>query len=531
MSTFEELGLGPEITAALADAGFEAPTPFQEGAIPVVRRGNNLVARAGPGAGVLVAVAAPLLDRLEPDPGSLRLLVLTPTRDRAEGLSRSAAPLGRALGLSVAALGSTWADAEGAAALFATPSDALGAVRGSRVKLGALEALVVDGAAALAALDGLDAVETLAGLAPGDAQRVIVALPLEDEVEDFAERHARRAVHVPPRSAVEADESHIPRRGRLRQHAVEGPRLDALLRVLGPMIVEEPRTVALFFHNHREAAEVGEGLALRGFSVGAPGDPEATVWLALDESEARQALSGSPKPGGIATVSYRVPPGPDSLDRRHGAGGEAHVLVRPREIPHLRETAREAGYTLESGGRPAEGSLADEVARFRRILERALDEEDLAPHLLLVEPLLERYGGAEVAAAAAAVLRKGGRGATEAASPAPGPPEHPDTATQGPAWVRLFISLGDRDGIGPGDVLGAITGEARIDGSQVGRIDIRDNFSLVEVDPEVAGQVIQAMNGITVKGRSIRVDYHRRRRGGRGRRGPGAGRDDREGRS
>ncbi|NIP57791.1 MAG: hypothetical protein GWM92_06075, partial [Gemmatimonadetes bacterium] len=73
----------------------------------------------------------------------------------------------------------------------------------------------------------------------------------------------------------------------------------------------------------------------------------------------------------------------DSLDRRHGADGEAHVLVRPREIPHLRETAREAGYTLETGGEPAEGSIADDVARFRRILERALDEEDLAAHFLL----------------------------------------------------------------------------------------------------------------------------------------------------
>ncbi|NIP57792.1 MAG: DEAD/DEAH box helicase, partial [Gemmatimonadetes bacterium] len=277
MSTFEELGLGPEIAAALAASGFEVPTPLQEGAIPVLRRGNNLVARAGPGAGVLVAVAAPLLDRLEPDPGQLRLLVLTPTRDRAEALARSAASLGRPLGVSVAALGSTWAGADDAAALFATPSDALEAVRGSRVKLGALEALVVDGAAALAALDRLDAVDTLAGFLPREAQRVVVALPLEEEVEEFAERHARRAVHVPPRSAVEADDSHIPRRGRLRHHAVEGPRLDALLRVLGPLVAGEPQHVALFFHTDQEGAELGEALGLRGFSVGAPGDPEATV--------------------------------------------------------------------------------------------------------------------------------------------------------------------------------------------------------------------------------------------------------------
>lgn len=529
MSTFEELGLGPEMIEALAEAGLEVPTPLQEGVIPVLRRGNNLVARAGPGAGVLVAVAAPILDRLGPDAEALRLLVLTPTRDRAEGLARSAAPLARAVGSSVAALGSTWARADDAAALFATPADALDAVGASRVKLDALEAFVVDGAAALAALDRLEAVDTLAGLLPAESQRVVVALPPGEEVEAFAERHARRAVHVPPRSAVEADDSHIPRRGRLRYHGVDGPRMEALLRVLGPLVAGGTRAVAVFFPTDDEAASVGQALELRGFPVGAPGDSDAVLWLSTDESEAREAIAGSEDPDGIVTVSYRVPPGPDSLDRRHGGGGDGHVLVRPREIPHLRETAREAGYALEAGGGGAKGPLADEVARFREVLERALEEEDLAPHLLLLEPLLERYGGAEVAAAAAAVLRKDRRGAAETASPARVPPEPSGAGRPGPSWVRLFMSLGDRDEIGPGDVLGAITGEAGIDGSQVGRIDIRDTFSLVEVDPAVAGEVIRAMNGITVKGRSLRVDYHRSRRGGRG--GPGSRRGGGEPRS
>ena len=69
MESFEELGLAPELVVALGSEGVEEPTPFQGAAIPVIRRGNNLLGRAGPGAGTLVAYGAALLDRLEPGGG------------------------------------------------------------------------------------------------------------------------------------------------------------------------------------------------------------------------------------------------------------------------------------------------------------------------------------------------------------------------------------------------------------------------------------------------------------------------------
>jgi len=72
------------------------------------------------------------------------------------------------------------------------------------------------------------------------------------------------------------------------------------------------------------------------------------------------------------------------------------------------------------------------------------------------------------------------------------------------------VSVGSRDGVGPGDLVGAITGEANVQGGNIGRIEIRDTFSIVEVAGDVAERVIQALNGITLRGRSLRVDYDRR---------------------
>jgi ATP-dependent RNA helicase DeaD len=86
--------------------------------------------------------------------------------------------------------------------------------------------------------------------------------------------------------------------------------------------------------------------------------------------------------------------------------------------------------------------------------------------------------------------------------------------------------VGSRDGIRPGDLVGAIAGEANIPGSAVGRIEIRDTFSIVEVQADAAEKVIRAVNGTTIKGRSVRVDYDRagdRARKPGGPRGAGGG--------
>ncbi len=89
----------------------------------------------------------------------------------------------------------------------------------------------------------------------------------------------------------------------------------------------------------------------------------------------------------------------------------------------------------------------------------------------------------------------------------------PAVATGAPpaSYTRLFVSVGQRDGTRPGDLVSVIAGEAGIPGERVGRIDVRDTFSIVEIPTELAERVIRAVNGITVKGRSVRVDYDRRK--------------------
>jgi len=71
--------------------------------------------------------------------------------------------------------------------------------------------------------------------------------------------------------------------------------------------------------------------------------------------------------------------------------------------------------------------------------------------------------------------------------------------------ARLFVGLGRRAGIRPQDLVGAIAGESRVSGREIGAIEIADRFSLVEVPRSAAEEVITALRGSTIKGKKATV--------------------------
>ncbi|MSR22370.1 MAG: DEAD/DEAH box helicase [Gemmatimonadetes bacterium] len=510
MQSFEELGISPPLEEALAAEGIEVPTALQAQAIPVLRRGNSAVLRGGPGSGILVAYGLPLLERCEPGGGYPQALVITPERDRAGFLAMSLARFAITTGHRVGALGVPWGVPERSDILFATPLDLERGIRSAQVKLDAVRTLVLDQAGALLADDGAERLTTiLPSLENEELQFVLVCDPLDAPVRDFTERHVRRAVFLPPEATSGGLETSDVQRGSLRVHALAGEEDEAVSAIVSALLEEGFAHVLTYSRSEDRAADIGDFLGLRGFAAGAPGDPDVPVWLGLDALEARREIEASGIGNDqVALLSLDVPADADELDRRHGrssAGGT--ILLNPRELPHLRRIAREAGYSLEpwAPGRRAE---EDEGSRFLAELERALDGADLLPYLLLLEPLFRTRDAAEVAAALALLLRQKASAAPGGVASARGVEDLP--GARPPAWVRLFLSVGARDGVGPGDLLGAMLGETGIEKGQVGRIDLRDTFSKVEVHEAVADRVIRALNGTTIRGRSVRADFDRK---------------------
>ena len=501
MDSFEDLGVTPELVEALSAEGIEVPTPLQEAAIPLLRKGNNLVMAAGPGSGILAAWAVPVLERVATEGSGARILVLTADRDTAARLAESLARLSRDTGHVVAALGVSWALPERAHVLVGTPADLLAAVHADTVSLDAVEALIVDQAQAIESLGGLEPIEEVLQFLPTGAQRVLSALPVTPAVADFSERHMKRTLTVPGAH----DARGTPQRGAVRYRVVHEPAEEGLAGVVAELFEQGARHVLVFCRNEDRAADIGDRLTLRGFVAGAPGEADAPVWLGVDPLEARQALDGAE---GVVVVSADVPADPDMLDRRHGISAEGVVLTLTREVAHLKDVARRTGYGLIPFPSPSTRA-ASAFEDLRAMLEGALASEDVGTYLVALSPLFEEHDPAEIAAAAVALLRRKTPAHPGVTSRA-GAPTSPATT---PSWAKLFVSVGSRDGLVPGDLLGAVTGEAGVPGDTVGRIDIKESHTLLEVHDTVARDVIKALNGITIRGRAVRVDFDRPRRG------------------
>ncbi|HEX4575094.1 MAG TPA: DbpA RNA binding domain-containing protein, partial [Gemmatimonadales bacterium] len=165
------------------------------------------------------------------------------------------------------------------------------------------------------------------------------------------------------------------------------------------------------------------------------------------------------------------------------------VFLAASQLPYLRSIAALTPLPLPSAadrGRDRAAALRDRVAR-------RLDAGGVDAELALLEPLFERFDAAEIAAALLALL--GDEGAS------PGPGTTPEAASG--ATVKVFVNVGKKDRAAAKDLVGALIREAGVSKGDLGRIDVRDTFSLVEVAVGAAEQAVRRLTGVTIRGRRV----------------------------
>ena len=443
-------------------------------------------------AGVLTTV----LERLDRNVAELQVVLLVPDPEAAISLARAIASHPQAAGLRVIPASSArratrLLRARPAHGVIGAPTELLELVRTSILKLEQVRALV------LAWVDEIvddtaskEALESVLAEVPKEAARTIIASRHTPEVEQLIERYARRARRAGGGSA-DAVATPI----RYVSSSAWG-RLPTLQRLLDEL---DPEVAAVFTRSEsteRELRELLESLGHVGDDAGVRVTREAPVieadtliLLDIPTRDELHAVMGGATPSVIA-------------------------IVQPRQLDTVRALAGGAPVT------PLRASSAATHARKRVAAMRSELREVLAGgipthELLALEPLLDEYDGVEVAAAALRLLERArstevvravSTPAAVAASPAGG-------------WTRIFVGAGSRDRVGPGDLVGAITGEAGVTRESIGKIDLRENHALVEIASADAERVAGALTGTMLRGRRLiaRLDKGRE----------GAGRGDR----
>jgi ATP-dependent RNA helicase DeaD len=431
--------------------------------------------------GAAEGAIAPLLARGEGQSTTTQIIIVTNDAEAAAGIARRLAPLGADRGLST--LAATEARravrvqrAAPAHIVVGPPSALVALLQATVLKLDDVRAV------ALAWLESLSsdenaALEALMAEMPRDAARVVIANEATPAAEQLVERYARRARRMQP-AAPETSPVSLS-----FVTTSETGRSPILRRVLD---VVDPESATVITRTKESRAEV------------------AAILRSLGYDGRSNAVRMAEAPDGSAQliVLYDLPATADDLRRVAAAAGAARVvaLVTPRQVPALRRLA---------GGAVAPFALPEAAVRARRRednlreeLHEILASGQFSRELLAVEPLLSDYDGAEIAAAAVRLLE------AERAKPRAGGPGAVH------AMTRLFLNVGEIDGVRAGDIVGAITNEAGIGKTELGRVDVRERGSTVEVATPVANAVIAKLHGVSIKGRRafVKLDEDRPRR-------------------
>ncbi|HWZ28279.1 MAG TPA: DbpA RNA binding domain-containing protein [Gemmatimonadales bacterium] len=218
-----------------------------------------------------------------------------------------------------------------------------------------------------------------------------------------------------------------------------------------------------------------------------PGGRKAATDAALDALDPGSALvwrRGMEMAGSVNVVVCADLPTRDELSTL-GSVGAPVLVLSPEQLPYARSIASPlTAVPLLSGGTPARDARAAIAAR--------LERGDLAAELALLAPLLDRYDAAEVAAAVYATSRQMADGRQLSA-----------VSGQQTARVKIYVSVGKKDRAAAKDIVGALIREAGLSKDDIGRIDVRDTFSLVDVAGSAAERAVARLSGMMIRGRRV----------------------------
>ena len=518
--TFEEMCLDTRIMRAIAEMGFEQPSPIQAQSIPIAVEGKDMIGQARTGTGKTASFGIPMLQRINPKDKNLQAIVLCPTRELAIQSANEIRKLAKFLhGIKVLPIyGGQEISKQirslkgGVQIVIGTPGRVMDHLRRHTLKPQTVDIVVLDEADEMLNMGFREDIETILGQLPEERQTMLFSATMPKPILEIAKRY----LHEPEIVKVIQKELTVP---KIEQYYYEvNPRKknEVLSRLLD---MYDPSLSLVFCNTKRKVDELVADLKGRGyFAEGLHGDMKQSqrdrVMNGFRNGRTDILVATDVAARGIdvddveAVFNYDVPQDDEYYVHRIGrtgrAGreGRAFTLVVGKEIYKLKDIQRYCKTKIRRQPIPSVNDVA--AIKVEKLLEQAgelIATDGLGRMMDLLEEYLDGsdYSATEMAAALLAMQL--GETSTQTLPKE----EFGDTGAE-PGMVRMFTNIGKKDRVRIGDILGAVAGESGMEGALVGTIDMYDNFSFVEVPQEYAAAVLEAMNHSKIKGRRVNME-------------------------
>ena len=552
-TTFAELGISESTLRAVSELGYEQPSPIQAASIPALLEGRDLLGQAQTGTGKTAAFALPLLSKVDAKKRSPQLLILTPTRELAIQVAEACQKYAKYIkGLTVLPIygGQSYTIQlkqlnRGAQVVVGTPGRVMDHMRRKTLSLDNLNTIVLDEADEMLRMGFIDDVKWVLEQAPEERQIALFSATMPREVKKVADKHLRDPVHIKiagqTATAENIEQSYWIVRGTHK--------LDAITRILEN---EETGGVIVFVRTKNATVELADKLSARGFrSEPLNGDiPQANrekVVARLRNAKLDILVATDVVARGLDVerishvINYDVPHDTESYIHRigrtgrAGRNGKAIIFVAPREKRMLYAIERATKKKIEPMDLPSLDDInQSRVARFKAKVMEAIANENLDLYSQIITELqAEEEVSSEQIAAASAYLAQGGNSLlldekTTKFEPAserrvdrerdrerrprhdskPAPDFKPVALKDFPdlEMGRFIIYVGHRHRVKPGSIVGCIANEAELESKYIGEIEIREEYSTVDLPADMPKDILSILQRARVSNRPLRME-------------------------
>ncbi|MGY9073224.1 MAG: DEAD/DEAH box helicase [Acidimicrobiales bacterium] len=553
LTGFAALDLRSELLETLVRLGYEEPTPIQRETIPLLLAGADVLGQAATGTGKTAAFALPVIHKIHPDSQPVpRALVLVPTRELAVQVSEAMTEYGRAQRVKVVAVyGGQPIQFQlkdlkrGVHIVVATPGRAIDHIKRGSLPLDQIQTVILDEADEMLDMGFTEDIETILEKTPDDRQTVLFSATMPPRIHSIAQRYQRDPVRI----RISRDDQ-AATRALVRQAAYfvqRNHKPAALGRILD---IESPKSAIVFCKTRTDVDELTVTMNTRGYRAealhgGMDQSQRDRVMGRLRDGTAELLVATDVAARGLDVdtlthvVNYDVPQAAESYVHRIGRVGRAGregvaiTLAEPRNRRALQNIEHLTKQTITIHKVP---SVADLKARQIELTVTALTEALASPDLDDYNTVLHGLSGLDsdrnIALAAIKLVHLSRNATLDDV-------EIPDVSERGSkerfkkdgGWDKnkgkggksggadrgrkgqpnsgptgsIYINVGKKAGIRPGDLVGAIANETSLVGREIGPIRITDQFSVVGVPDSSVDMVIKAIGNTTIKGKKAKA--------------------------
>jgi len=527
----ENVVLNDSIQRALDDMGFEESTQIQQDTIPLIMEGKDIVGQSNTGTGKTAAYAIPILEKIDKELKMPQALVLLPTRELAVQVANEVRKIGKYMdGIKTVTVygGADIKDQinklkAGAQIIAGTPGRIIDLIERHVIKLGEIKITVLDEADEMLKMGFREDIELILGKIDHSVQSLLFSATIPDDIKKIINKFLHSPVSVKVlREGITAKE--VKQSYFLVKHS---DKVEALARLIDTYT---PKLTLVFCNTKRGVDELYDQLVYKGYNCDKiHGDIKQSQRLdtlnKFNNGLIEILIATDVAARGLdikeveLVINYEVPSKEDYYVHRIGRTGRAgkegasFTLASAKELRKIEDIEKYTKKSIRKRTIPTVDKVNEvKQDKFIRGIVSVIESGDLGENIELAGKLMDKgYDAETVIAAMIKKLVKFDLSEERDLNDV-----LPERRKRGEVKLenteRFHVNLGKKQGIRPGDILGAVAGECDIPGYDIGEIEVLDNFSFFTASKDHKHRILDRMNRSQIKGMDVAVELSKEKK-------------------